>query len=296
MLKATETHYSNRSPISVTTNYLSETLPGPCIIEVNEIRKTRCSLCTITATMKQHSSLTTRFKRKDNQQSLTIPPPPSSVDKYEHNDYNVKCYAIIILGSEFNKKYNQQQGQQSSIPTIIHPNACTAPSIEMMEPVQIVYDNEITLEILMDLSRKKEKNSAEAHHAISFLDGRPIDSLALSFFAAVFRHPLNTLTGRQDLLGNETTWKPTFQMDVQFKNPIPPNTRYVLATIIAPHLIEGRFDTDGWIFSPDGTLLATAKHHGLVIPRSQRQGITAEKPITWDIKKPSSSPRLHSKL
>lgn len=55
-------------------------------------------------------------------------------------------------------------------------------------------------------------------------------------------------------------WCPTMQLEVQFKRKPKPEDKEVLTSIVAPHIINGRFDCSGGVWDKDGTLLALTRY------------------------------------
>ncbi|KAI9270712.1 thioesterase-like superfamily-domain-containing protein [Phascolomyces articulosus] len=273
MLKAAIHCYPERTPAALTSWILRVSRSGLCIIEVKDLKISKQTFSTVTVTLQQPKE-----QNKSNEKLSSN--YPIRINEYNPEEYQENCHAIITLTGP----NHVEQG-----PTIIHPNARSPPNLDYMEPVDVFPKDEQRFIILQDMTQLKGGESlAECHHAFEFLDNRPIDAFAVTFFADLYRYPLHMLPEKQDQVGYETTWKPTLQYEIQFKNPIPPNTTQVLATFWIPHLISGRFDMDGELYTPNGKLLATTRHHGIVIPRNTRQGLTAKKP-TWQDGLPRSS-------
>ncbi|KAI8145947.1 thioesterase-like superfamily-domain-containing protein [Fennellomyces sp. T-0311] len=256
MLKSAMNCYPNRNPAALTAFFTTPGLPGPCVVEVEAIKASKRSFSLISATLKQLAG--------SDKRSVSI---PTLANNYVPMDYVTRCYSVITL--------NGPAGDDEG-PTVIHPNAQKPHPTDNMEPIELKFnEGPERLVLRQDLTIT---DRTESHHIMSFPDNRPIDTYSLPYLADVYYHPLHILKDKQDQLGRENTWKPTLQYEVQFKYPVPPNTEQVLATFVTHHIVNGRFDLDGWIFHPDGTLLATTRHHAVVIPRHSRRGVTSQKP------------------
>ncbi|KAI9495242.1 thioesterase-like superfamily-domain-containing protein [Zychaea mexicana] len=245
MLKTAMEHHPNRAPAALTAFFTSPARPGPCVIEIKDLKISKKGYSTVTVTLKQ--------LKKNNYQDKR---PPVTVQEYNAKDYEMKCYTVITL---------MGHNQIETGPTIIHPDAAAAlidRSSTTMQPVDLqMGGGEKTIVSLQDLNAKNLTATAESHHAFSFSDNRPINSIALPYFADMYEHPLHMLADATYMrLQNTHAWKPTLQYEVQFKYPImPKTTTQILASFKVPHLIQGRFDMDGVLYTPDGKIVATTR-------------------------------------
>ncbi|KAI8145948.1 thioesterase-like superfamily-domain-containing protein [Fennellomyces sp. T-0311] len=227
MLKAVMQRYTDRNPAALHMFFLQMARPGPCIIEVEDIKPSAKGVCLVRAILKQAS---------------------------KKEGYDTKCYAIVTIAAVVPPEKI----------TKFHPDARKPPCTKDMEHVPILpkkNDPDPTLRVYRNL--KNERHGVpETHHIFEFSDLRPMDTLALPYLVDTAKHPLDMY--QDDQL--DTYLKPTLHYEVQFKNPVPTNTTRVLSSFVSMNVIDGRFDVDVWIYSEDGQLLATGRHHGTLFP------------------------------
>ena len=158
MLKAVMQRYAGRNPAALHVFFLQMARPGPCTIEVDDIKHSPKGVCTVRAVLKQLSK-----KGGD----------------------DTKCYAIVTIASV---------APPEKI-TRFHSNTRQCPSTEGMVEAPILPDQKNpTLRVLRNLDNES-KDILETHHIFEFMDRRPMDTLALPYLADTAKHPLDILEG-----------------------------------------------------------------------------------------------------
>ncbi|KAI8145946.1 thioesterase-like superfamily-domain-containing protein [Fennellomyces sp. T-0311] len=246
MLKIAMQYYKERYPISINTFFVKPGNPGPYIVEMEAIKTSPKSLCTMMLRLKQ---------RKKNSTAVV---PTNNVSEYNPNEYDVKCFSVVTMSGTV-----PEQGL-----TVIHPDVPKAPSFDDMVPVPPQFDGDQTLNTYQDL-KATSKGAAETHQAFEFPDGRPIDTVSLAFLLDMYRHPLHVLKNKNGL-GITDSWKPTLQYEIQFKRPLKAPIPRALLTYMVPYAIDGRFDIDGWLYDDKGEIVATTRHQLLIIQRKKK--------------------------
>ncbi|KAI9028126.1 thioesterase-like superfamily-domain-containing protein [Phycomyces nitens] len=245
VLQRYETLYQNH-PIALNCFFLRKTIPGPVLIEIQDIKMSGKGYCLSRAVLRQLNNFDD--------------PMPTNIDEYDPEMFNDKIQGVFTMGNMLN-----EQGVTS-----LH-KPITPPSRENLTPFKYVFMGDL-VDCKIDLSKfpKTDSNGAqtsgeaETHHLISFTDKRAVDFKSMPYWCDMFISPAANLG--KDVWGGDI-WCATMQMEIQFKRI--PTGKEVFCSFITPHIMNSRLDLDGGIWDENNNLLAVTRHQCLALPFSR---------------------------
>ncbi|KAI8332317.1 thioesterase-like superfamily-domain-containing protein [Chlamydoabsidia padenii] len=257
-------HYQQRHqkhPVALNCFFFGKTLPGPFIVEIEELKTSGKGYCICRAILKQYKSMDQ--------------PLPTSIEDYKSNETINKVHGIFTMGN-----MEIETGRTN------YHNNIKAPSRDLMVPYKYTYMSEFVTSHVNPSTFPKSKETGqpllgfiaadddnilpgqpELSQCMSFSDGRPIDLKSLAYWSDMFITP-PLLLG--PIYWGGPIWCPTMQLEIQFKRI--PTTKQILCHFNVPHIINNRFDLDGELFDSDGNILAVTKHQCLVVDWSRNVG------------------------
>ncbi|CDS03968.1 hypothetical protein LRAMOSA06923 [Lichtheimia ramosa] len=248
-------HFSTKfqqDPVALNCFYLRKTSVGPYIVEIQDVKTSSKGYCVVRASLLQ---------AKDT-------PQLKHVDEIQRDQYTEKVHVIFTMGNMDNEK---------GVTHFHEPYQ--PPSRDVMVPYKHTYMGNFIEGLVDQSSIPKDHVSgiggkAYFNQLLKFTDGRDIDFKSIPYWCDMFVTPPILLGW--DLLGGPV-WCPTMQLEVQFKRK--PTGKEVLTSIVAPHIINNRFDCSGGVWDTDGNLLALTRHQCLIVPwsRNAKSGGTAPK-------------------
>ncbi|KAI7847771.1 thioesterase-like superfamily-domain-containing protein [Circinella umbellata] len=233
-------HFSNKhqhDPVALNCFYMHKTSVGPFVISIKTLKSSKKGYCLVQASLLQ----------KENEPTLT------SADQFHSEGYKEKVHVIFTMGN-----LDSEEGVN-----FMH-EPYQAPNKSAMTPFNHVYMGDFIGGYVDRSTMGKDYLSMgkpEFHQALHFKDGRDIDFKCIPYFCDFFVTPPMLLGW--DYLGGPV-WCPTMQLEVLFKRR--PTGKEVLTSIVAPHIINGRFDCSGGIWDSEGNLFALTRHQCLVVP------------------------------
>ncbi|KAG2189355.1 hypothetical protein INT44_004497, partial [Umbelopsis vinacea] len=235
MMNSVMQHYSKRhqkDPIAMNCFFTTKTKIGPCIVEVEDMKRSSKGYCLSRVLLKQPNDASAG--------------PLESVDNYNPDAYTLNVTAIFTFGN-----FAAEQG----VNHIYKP--ASPPVREELQTMRWRFMNDV-VEGESDLSvfpaNKEIPGRPELRHVARFKDQRPIDFTSLAYWCDMIVPPPMNLG--PSILGGEV-WAPTMQMELIFK--AVPKGKEVLCNFISRYIINGRYEMDGEIFDEDGTLLALTR-------------------------------------
>lgn len=232
-----------KHPISLNIFYLNKAPPGPCVIEVTDLKTTNNGYAVAQVILKQVHDV-----------SLETP-PPATLAEYNPDDYRTRAHSIFNMGNmlaELGITYTNQE-------TTVEP-----PKLEnMVSKKPPFFETRLNqkLDKTMKVARRDKASKVETpgetewRHLIEFKDGRPMDFKATAAMA-------DTAIPTAWNLGNDKLggpcWTPTLHIEVQFRR-IPSGKAHV-GKFVTTHIINGRLGVDAWLFNEHGELLAIARY------------------------------------
>ncbi|KAI8969204.1 thioesterase-like superfamily-domain-containing protein [Mycotypha africana] len=236
-------HFSDnyqKDLVALNCFYFSKTIPGPLIVEIEELKMSKKGYCVVRALLKQKKDLT----------------PLRDIKAYKSAEWLVKLHCIFTIGN-----MDSEKGVTSFYRNPI------APSKEYIEPYHYAFMGEFlktTIDATTFPRNDKQPGKPEIIQTVEFSDGRNIDFKSIPYLCDMFVTPPSLLG--PSVLGG-LVWCPTMQLEVQFKKR--PTGKEVLAHFVAPHIINGRFDIDGEIWNENNEIVATTRHQCLIVPWSR---------------------------
>ncbi|KAL0092464.1 thioesterase-like superfamily-domain-containing protein [Phycomyces blakesleeanus] len=235
-----------KHPISLNCFFLRKTIPGPILIEIEDIKMSGKGYCLSRAVLKQLNNFDD--------------PMPTNIDEYDPAMFNDKIQGVFTMGNMLN-----EQGV-----TVLH-KPLTPPSRENLEPFKYIFMGDMVNSKIDHSMLPKSDNDGvqtpgtpEHHHLISFSDNRSVDFKSIPYWCDMFITPAANLG--TDVWGG-SIWCATMQMEIQFKRI--PTGKEVLCSFITPHIMNSRLDLDGGIWDEDNNLLAVTRHQCLALPFSR---------------------------
>ncbi|KAI8060665.1 thioesterase-like superfamily-domain-containing protein [Gilbertella persicaria] len=236
-------HFADKyqiDPVALNCFFFNKTIPGHLILEIDELKMSKKGYCIVRCILKQ---------RKDLQ-------PLVDLATYNPSEWQDKVQGIFTMGNMDN-----EQG------VTYYYKAPQPPNPDTLKPYRYMFMSEY-LTTGFDLSTMPksdtEPGKPEVMQKIGFNDGRPIDYKSIPYWCDMFTTP-PTLLGPSVLGG--PVWCPTMQLEVQFKRK--PVGKEVFGHYVANHIINGRFDITGELWTEQGDILALTRHQCLVVPWSR---------------------------
>ncbi|KAI9496759.1 thioesterase-like superfamily-domain-containing protein [Zychaea mexicana] len=243
-------HFENKhqhDPVALNCFYMHKTSLGPFVVSIKNLKTSKKGYCLVQASLLQAEGA----------------PLLTRADQFQPDRYKEKVHVVFTMGN-----LDSEEGIN-----FMH-EPYQAPNRAAMTPFKHIYMGEY-LECLADRSTFGKDHLSmgkpEFHQSLQFKDGRDIDFKSIPYFCDLFVTPPMLLGW--DYLGGPV-WCPTMQLEVLFKRR--PSGKEILSSIVAPHIINGRFDCSGGIWDPQGNLIALTRHQCLVVPWSRNS--KGEKP------------------
>ncbi|KAG2185984.1 hypothetical protein INT43_002422 [Umbelopsis isabellina] len=242
ILHAVMQHYSQRhqkDPIAMNLFFMAKTRPGPCVIEITDMKQSKKGYCLSQAIFRQ---------TKDSKA-----PELTSAKDYDPEDYTHNITSILTFGN-----FAAEEG----VTHIYKP--AEPPAREELQPMAWRFMNHVLQGSADQRSFVKNKGDIgkpELRHVVGFKDKRPIDFVSIPYWCDMIVPPAMLLG--PTALGGEV-WVPTMQMEVLFKGV--PKGKEIFCNFISRYIVNGRDEMDGEIWDEDGTLLALTRHQCLVVP------------------------------
>ncbi|KAI9315463.1 thioesterase-like superfamily-domain-containing protein [Dichotomocladium elegans] len=228
-----------RDPVALNCFYLRKTEVGPFVVEIEHMKMSAKGYCLVRARLLQAKDAVR----------------PTDVGQFDSRQYIEKVHAIFTMGN---------MAEEAGVTHLHEPYQ--APNPSKMVPFQSAFMGEF-LDCMVDPSTLHDFPNGMGKpvfdQLLQFSDGRDIDFKSIPYWCDMFVSP--PLLLGQDFLG--VIWCPTMQLEVQFKRK--PRGKKVLTSIVAPHIINGRFDCSGGVWDVDGNLLALTRHQCLIVPWSR---------------------------
>ncbi|KAI8335669.1 thioesterase-like superfamily-domain-containing protein [Choanephora cucurbitarum] len=243
MLDAVIQHFSTRTqvdPVALNCFFFNKTLPGHLILEIDELKMSKKGYCVVRCILKQKKDLTAL----------------DNLNGYNPSEWQDKVQGIFTMGNMDN-----EQGVTNFYKTLEPPNVNT------LSPYKYFFMGEF-LDVKFDMNNVSTDEDVpgkpEVTQLIGFSDGRPVDFKSIPYWCDMFVPP-PMLLGPNVLNGQ--VWCPTMQLEVLFKRR--PSGKKVIAHYVANHIINGRFDVTGEIWSEEGDIFALTRHQCLIVPWSR---------------------------
>ncbi|KAI8139791.1 thioesterase-like superfamily-domain-containing protein [Fennellomyces sp. T-0311] len=236
-------HFSQKyqkDPIALNCFYMHKTSIGPFVVAIQNLKTSKKGYCLVRASLLQNEGA----------------PILTNVSQFQREAYKEKVHVIFTMGN-----MDAEEGV-----SFMH-EPYQAPNRDAMVPFKHTFMGEF-LTGLVDRSTMGKSHlhmgKPEFHQALQYSDGRDIDFKCIPYFCDLFVTPPMLLGW--DFLG----------LEVQFKRR--PSGKEVLTSIVAPHIINGRFDCSGGVWDPEGNLIALTRHQCLVVPWSRNSKGIKPKP------------------
>ncbi|KAI9495255.1 thioesterase-like superfamily-domain-containing protein [Zychaea mexicana] len=237
-------HFSGKhqkDPIALNCFFMHKTEVGPCVVAIEDLKTSKKGYWLVKASLLQPVT--------DKSYVLT------HADEFASIAYKEKVHAIFTMGN-----MDTEEGV-----TYLH-EPYQPPDRSIMEPFQYFFMGDYVESLLDQTGTAKDgkPGKPEFNQSIKFKDGRETDFKAIPYWCDMFIPPPGMLG--EEVLGGPC-WCPTMQLEVQFKRR--PACKEVIASIVSPHIINGRFDASGGIWDLEGNLIALTRHQCLIVPWSR---------------------------
>ncbi|KAI8137317.1 thioesterase-like superfamily-domain-containing protein [Fennellomyces sp. T-0311] len=229
-----------KDPIAMNGFFLHKSEVAPTVVAIQDLKTSRKGYCLVKAML---------FQPKDKTTVLT------SADDFDPELYKEKVHVIFTMGN--------MDGEEGV--THFH-EPYQAPDRSIMEPYEYFFMGDYVEALLQKVVTDDEsgRGAPVFNQSIKFKDGRDTDFKAIPYWCDMFIPP-PVMLGEETLGGR--VWCPTMQLEVQFKRR--PACKEVISSIVAPHIINNRFDASGGIWDLDGNLIALTRHQCLIVPWSR---------------------------
>ncbi|KAI8148655.1 hypothetical protein BJV82DRAFT_592848 [Fennellomyces sp. T-0311] len=220
---------SSHRVVALNAFFFKPSVPGPCVVELEELKTSDRGYCVTQAVLKQ----------------LRTPAPLTTIAEYDPALYIAKLHTVITT--------TKKEGGYTYIGIDNQPSA---PAFDSMKasPIHIMRGGDKVLAMYENLDYS---NTGEVLNAFEWPSGESIDAKSLVCFGDISSVP-KPLARNEDIIHMPRL---TLQFEISFREPPTKPVKRVLAKVIMSDIIGSNLDADGWLFDQDGYLLATARHH-----------------------------------
>ncbi|KAI8989266.1 thioesterase-like superfamily-domain-containing protein [Pilobolus umbonatus] len=226
-------------PIALNCFFLSKSLIGDVVVELEDIKISSKGYCLAQASLKQ---------RADGSPLLDI-------NDYRPSEWSERVKSIVTMGN--------MDGEEG---ITLYTKNHAPPSEDILVELEYPFMKGL-VKTSLDVTAfaiEEHEGRPEVDTKMAFGDDRPIDFKSMPFWCDMSMTP-PVLLGEKALGGS--VWCPTMQLEVQFKRK--PSGTAVLGHFLAPHIINNRFDIVGEVWDMDGNILAITTHQCLIVPWSR---------------------------